>query len=409
MAELALTPSLMDSVESHKEEHLALLEALVAIPSHASTPGGTDRVARKLIPILEDLAFTFEVIPQDPIDDALAWTEPILIPGQHQEDLGSTYRATRASPSEQRVLLLGDLDTSYPEEAHRDFPIWTEGDRFYGPGIADMKGGLVVMVAALRALSDLSLEMPVIELVLSADEQAGSLGSSRIIREVASDCAWTLCVECARRGGKLMDARGHIGFGDLTATGVEAHAGSSYDQGVNATDFLARVIPPLNALSRPDDGILVTVTILEAGRRRSVIPDRAWAVLDIRTPSLADWDQTVADIHATVDEYGEGKVAARAYAHRPGVLRSTRSGQLLDLIRGRGEEIDVKIEAFSSAAAGSTAFAAESGSVVMDGMGPIGGGLMTREEHIDIGSIAARAAILAATIADLGQLGERWV
>lgn len=397
------TALLLEAVSDRMNDHLDLLERLVAIPSHASTPGGTDEVASEIVPILESLGFGIDTHIQTPLPDGLRWVETIMIPGQRQEDLGQTYAATREGESGTRVLLLGDLDTSYPKPAHEAFPARREGSRFYGPGIADMKGGLVVLVAALRALADSNTNQPGVEIVLAADEQAGSLGSRRIIEESAARCEWTLCVECGRRGGKLMAARGHIGIGDLTASGVEAHAGSAYEEGVNATDLLARVIPAVNDLSRPDDGILVTVTILEAGRRRSVIPDKAWAVLDIRTPSPPDWDQTVAAIRETVASHGEGRVEARTYAHRPGVPWSSNTDRLLELIKRQGLAIGVELSAFASAANGSVAFAGLTESVIMDGLGPVGGGLMTHDEHIEVPSIPERAAILAATIDVLGR------
>lgn len=396
---------LEEKIEVRMDDYLDLLERLVSIPSHASIPNGTEEVARLLLPRLAALGFDLSSVGQAPLPPESAWIEQIMIPGQRQEDLGPTHRGTREGDTGARVLLLGDLDTAYPRDRHEAFPIRREDTLFFGPGVADMKGGLVVLLAALDALADTAIATPSIEIVLAADEQAGSLGSRHVIKDTAKRCRWAMCVECARQGGRLMAARGHIGIGDLTATGVEAHAGSAYSDGVNATDYLARVIPPVNALTRSDDGILVTVTLLEAGRRRSVIPDRAWAVLDIRTPSFADWEETVRQIDGVVEEHGEGRVRARTYAHRPGVLWSADTDALLELIRECGAPLGTQIEAFSSAAAGSTAFAAEAGSIVMDGMGPLGGGLMTHDEHIDTSSIPPRAAILAATLASVGNGG----
>lgn len=397
------TQDLFDAARSRWAEHLDLLHRLVDIPSHATTPGGTDEVAAEITPLLVELGYAIETVDQAPLPEAMRWVERILIPGQHQEDLGQTYLAVKDNESSTRIQLLGDLDTAYPDTAHRAFPIRVEGDRFYGPGVADMKGGLVVLIGALRALADTGSPHPTLEIVLSADEQAGSLGSRHVIEESASRCKWTLCVECARRGGQLMAARGHIGFGDLTAVGIEAHAGSAYEEGINATDYLARVIPPVNDISRPDEGILVTVTILEAGRRRSVIPDRAWAVLDIRTPSAEDWNQTVSEIEATVADEGEGRVTVRTFAHRPGVQWSADTNQVLDVIRKIGAGLGVEVSAFSSSAAGSSAFSAVAGATVMDGMGPVGGGLMTTDEHVELSSLPQRSAMLASTIIGLGR------
>lgn len=396
-----LTGELLEFARTDLASTLEVLDEMMVIPSHATTPGGTDRVASVIVPLLEELEFTCDVFEQVDLPEDLTWVEHIMMPGQSQRDLGATYRLKRRG-GRRRVLLLGDLDTAFPEEAHRAFPIRREGSLYFGPGVADMRGGLVVMLSALRAISSVEIVSPAIDVVLSADEQAGSLGSRHVIEDAASGCDWALCVECARRGGKLMAGRGHIGVGDLIASGVESHAGSAHEDGVNAIDHLARVIPPLNALSDHDSGSLVTVTMVEAGRRRSVIPGLARAILDIRAPSSDAWDLLVTSIEEVVAIHGEGRVAARTYSHRPGVVRTGETGALLGLIQRRASEIGVAIEAFDSAAAGSSAFAAAAGSIVMDGMGPVGGGLMTTGEHIDIDSIPERAAILAATILSLG-------
>lgn len=394
-------PAVLSVVNSRLKEHLGLIQTLTAIPSHVSDVGGTDRVAQELAPILEDLGFAVQRIPQAPLAEGMEWVAEIMTPGQRQEDLGATYCAAKPGSGATRVLLLGDLDTAFPKSSFAAFPARSEGSLLYGPGIADMKGGLGLMIAALRALDDLGVEMPPVSVVLSGDEQAGSLGSRHVIAELAAGSQYTLCLECSREGGKLMAARGHIGIGDLTAAGRAAHAGSAYATGVNAVEFLARVIPAVNALSRPDDGVLVSVTMIRGGRRRSLIPDSAWAVLDIRTPDALTWEATIGDLQTIVARYGQGRVTARAFNHRPAVEWSSSTDSLLDRIRSIGASLGLDLEAFRSPAAGSSAFAADGGSVVMDGMGPSGGDLMTSGEFIDIRDFAERAAVLAGTILKL--------
>ena len=110
------------------------------------------------------------------------------------------------------------------------------------------------MVAALQALAELGLDRPEIALVLAGDEQAGSLGSRRAIEQIGVDARWCLCVECARRGGKLMGPRGHIGVGSVVVSGSEAHTGSSPGGGVDALNALARLILAFDNLSNPTEG-----------------------------------------------------------------------------------------------------------------------------------------------------------
>lgn len=387
-------------VQGQQGRLLALLEHLVGIQSHTANPAGVAAAADVIIAELEPLGFRFESHrpPALPSDDV--WLQDVFSPGIPYEHLGSTYVGTAVGSRPGRLLLLGDLDTAFPEESAETASFRIEGNRAFGPGIADMKGGLVVLVAALQGLQQTGVDLPEVTLVLSGDEQAGSLGSGRIIGEVGHGADWSLCVECARRGGKLMAGRGHIGIGRLDVSGVEAHTGSERDFGIDALEALAHLVIEMKALSRPEDGTLVTVTIAEAGRRRSVVPARARATVDIRTASPRNWVDVIERLHAVaarVEEQTGASVGVQTYDHRRGVLWNDRTDALLSLAASIGSELEIDVDAFVSSAAGSSAFA-DPASSILDGLGPIGGGLMTTHEHIEIDSIAPRAALLAGLI-----------
>ncbi len=383
-----------------------LLEQLVITESHAAHPAGVAAVAATLATELTPVGFSLEATPQRPVTPSLRWLEELFSPGIPYTDLGATYSGFAAGAEPGRLLLLGDLDTAFPVGALADTPFRIEAGRAYGPGIADMKGGLVVLVAALQALHALGIERPDIALVLAGDEQAGSLGSRPVIEEAAAGADWCLCVECARRGGKLMAARGHIGVGSLRITGLEAHTGSARDTGVNALEVLARLILAFNALSDPESGTLVTVTIARAGRRRSIVPASAEAVVDIRTRALLKWEETTGrmrEIAADVAGGSRAEIEFHMHSHRPGVVWDEETDRMLSLARHIGTELDVEIDAFASAAAGSSAFRRPT-TTTLDGLGPLGGGLMTADEHIEIDSIVPRAALLAELIHRLPEL-----
>jgi glutamate carboxypeptidase len=385
-----------------------LLELLVVTESHAAHPAGVAAVAETLAAELAPVGFSLEATPQSPVPASLHWLEGIFSPGIPYTDLGATYSGVAAGTGG-RLLLLGDLDTAFPVGALADAPFRIESGRAYGPGIADMKGGLVVLVAALQALHALGIERPEIALVLAGDEQAGSLGSRPIIEAAARNADWCLCVECARRGGKLMAARGHIGVGSLRITGAEAHTGSARDKGVNALEALARLVLAFNALSDPGAGTLVTVTIARAGRRRSIVPASAEAVVDIRTRAIEDWERTTTrmrELVAHVAADSRAEIELLMHSHRPGVVWDEQTDRMLALTRQIGSELDMDIEAFASAAAGSSSFRQPT-VTTLDGLGPVGAGLMTADEHIEIDSIVPRAALLAELIHRLPRLTDR--
>ncbi len=380
--------------------YLKLLEKLVTTESHAAHPEGVAAVADTLATELAPLGLEFDYTHQSAIPDTRHWLEELLSPDVAYTELGGTYAATVAGTEPGRLLLLGDLDTAFPVGTLTRVPFRIEGNRAYGPGIADMKGGLVVLVAALQVLHHLEMPIPTIALVLSGDEQAGSLGSREVIERAAIGADWCLCVECARRGGQLMAARGHIGVGRLTVTGVEAHTGSARSDGVNALEALAHLVLSFNELTDLEAGTLVTVTIAEAGRRRSIVPAHASATVDIRTRAPDRWEAVTATMLRLARRVGEetgAEIELNMHNHRPGILWDAGTDQLLALAREVGRELSIPVEAFQSAAAGSSAFREQS-TATLDGLGPLGSDLMTVHENIEVDSLMPRATLLAGII-----------
>ncbi|MCQ3804260.1 MAG: M20/M25/M40 family metallo-hydrolase [bacterium] len=381
---------------------VAMLEQLVLTESHAAQPAGVAEAASLVIEQLSSLGFSFTEIPQSPLPQALHWLEDLMSPGVPYSNLGATYSGFRRGERPGRLLLVGDLDTAFPPGSPTGgFRI--EGAKAFGPGVADMKGGLVVMVAALGALCHLGAGLPDIAVVLSGDEQAGSLGSRPTVERAGMGADWCLGLECARQGGKLMSGRGHIGVGRLTVRGRESHTGSAHAQGRNALDGLARLIVGFNRLTNEEQGTYITVTMAQAGRRRSVTPAHASAVVDIRTRGPDYWDAVVRRMHSLVPNVEEDcgvTVELLTHNHRPGVQPNERTEILLSIAEKVGEDLSIKIDAFESAAAGSVSFRSPS-TATLDGLGPVGGDLMTRNEHVQVDSLVSRAALLAGIISQL--------
>jgi glutamate carboxypeptidase len=197
-----------------------------------------------------------------------------------------------------------------------------------------------------------------------------------------------------------MRSRAHIGIGLLSATGLEAHAGTARDQGVNAISLLARALVALDGpgVTTPDG--TVTPTILHAGRRRSVVPGSAEAVLDVRARDATAWEALAARIGdaARIDD----RVSVELFSHRPGLPATDRTSWILGLVEEAGRDVGLRIESVDSMAAGSSAFVDSATVPVLDGMGPAGGALMTPDEYIEVESLPIRAALLARTIQLLG-------
>ena len=380
----------------------AMLEELVSTGSHAAQPAGVAEVARRVIGRLAPLGFSFTEIPQRPIPESLRWLEELLSPGVAYRKLGASFSGFRGGEKPGLLLLVGDLDTAFPPDVPTP-GFRVEDGKAFGPGVADMKGGLVVMVAAVEALHHLGAGLPDIAVVLSGDEQAGSLGSRPTIERAGAGADWCLGLECARRGGKLMSGRGHIGVGRLTVKGRESHTGSAHAQGRNALDALARLVFGFNRLTNEEEGTYITVTMARAGRRRSVTPAHASAVVDIRTRGPRFWEAVTQRMNSQARAVARDsgvEVELLTHNHRPGVRPDRSAERLLSMARSVGAELSMKIQAFESPAAGSVSFRSPS-TATLDGLGPVGGDLMTRNEHIEVDSLVPRAALLAGIISRL--------
>ena len=390
-------------LDSRRPHLLAMLERLVNNESHAAQPEGVAEVASQVIGRLKPLGFSFTEVPQVPVPESLRWVEEIMSPGVPYDSLASTYRGFRGGERPGRLLLVGDLDTAFPPGSPTGGGFRIEGGKAFGPGIADMKGGLVVLTAALEAVGHLGIDLPDIVIVLSGDEQAGSLGSRPTVEQAGAGADWCLGLECARQGGKLMSGRGHIGVGRLTVTGQESHTGSAHARGRNALEALAQLVLRFNRLTHVDLGTFVTVTMARAGRRRSVTPAHASAVVDIRTRGLEFWNEVVGRMQTqarSVEEEWAVGVELLTYSHRPGVSPDQGTERLLSIADQVGEELSIPIDAFESPAAGSVSFRSPS-TATLDGLGPVGGDLMTRDEYIVIDSLVSRSALLAGMISRL--------
>jgi glutamate carboxypeptidase len=195
-------------------------------------------------------------------------------------------------------LLLGHCDTVWPMHTVKTMPVQDDGDTLSGPGVFDMKGGLVQMISALKALHMLELPMPANPVVLvNSDEETGSRDSSRLIRRIARRAARAFVLEPAfGQSGKLKTARKAVGNFTLTVMGRAAHAGLNPEAGASAILELSHQIQRLFALNDPARGITVNVGTIDSGIRPNVVASEVCASIDVRVRTVADGAEVEAAI-----------------------------------------------------------------------------------------------------------------
>lgn len=372
-----------------------LLAGLVGTESHASQLDGVNAVGARVVSCLAEAGFAAARRGLRVEEEMPDWLKVVMLPDGGSYAVADCWLADRPGHGAP-ILLLGDLDTAFPPGTTARFGYRRCGELAYGPGIADMKGGLVVLALAARLLAETGLAAPPMRVVLSPDEQAGSLASRRVVREQSAGCAFCLTFECARDGGHLMDSRAAVGLAQVRVQGLEAHAGTSRDKGRSAVAGFARLVGPIEGLSATGCGRLVTITLLQAGWRRSVVPGECSFVIDLRAKNQACWDRTQAEltrlIHGLCAEAGL-TATVQLSQHRPAVAPDRSAEPLKALAQYAGRLLGLEFGFRSSWAAGSSAFA--NTVPVLDGMGPPGGDLMTESEHIELGGLNERAALSA--------------
>ena len=292
-------------------------------------------------------------------------------------------------------LLLGHLDTVWPLGTLEKMPVRLDDGLLYGPGVFDMKGGLVQMIFALRALAEQGMApsyRPVI--LINADEEIGSRDSRPHVERLARNAARVLVLEPAfGHAGKLKTARKGVGRFTLTVRGVASHAGLDPEAGVSAILELSHQVQRLFALNDPGRGITVNVGTIDGGLRANVIAPEAVARIEARVVDSEDAAWVEEQIRS-LEAVAEG-VSLRVDGGfgRPPLERTPRNRALWQLARNAAAELGIEIdEALVGGASDgnvTSAFAP-----TLDGLGAVGDGAHAEHEHVVVARMPERAALV---------------
>ena len=310
------------------------------------------------------------------------------------------------SRGEAPIALVGHLDTVFPPGTFEGFK--RDGDLARGPGVLDMKGGLVVVAWALKALAAAGAltSLPGLRVVIVADEEVGSPEGQAIIRESIEGARGALVFEAGRKGDLVITRRKGTGAMTILAQGRAAHAGNAHKEGVNAVWALSKVIDRVQGLTDYARGVTVNVGKISGGTSKNTVPDRAEALVDLRFESRADGEALIASIEAA---------AAECAALVPGA-RIELKGGIARLPLERTDASVELMEAYGACARASGLGAGEAGLIgggsdastsgamgiaSIDGLGPRGVGFHTLDEQIEIRTLLQKAQALARFLASL--------
>ncbi|OJV58622.1 MAG: hypothetical protein BGO38_14490 [Cellulomonas sp. 73-145] len=362
------------------------LERLVAYARHETPTGDRDAIDAFADTVATDavaLGATARRLPL-PHGDALLMEHP-----------GSGARADLRP-----ALLLGHLDTVHPVGSLAGaVPLHTAGELLHGPGVHDMKGGLVVVLAAWAALAAVGAPARAVRLLLTPDEEIGSPSSGNLVTAQAGQVAYALGLEPPHRDGALKTSRRGSTRWRLQVTGRAAHAALDPESGVNAIDELVDQLLVLRAVAAEHPDVLVNVGTVDGGGRTNVVPDAAEAEVGLRFVDAAT-ETVVLDRLAALRPVRDGAVVApRVVSRRPAWGPSTATERLLEAVAEAGRTVGQDVVGRPAAGAADTNLSGAAGIPSLDGFAPVGGGAHAAHEHVLIASVAQRAALLAAVLA----------
>jgi glutamate carboxypeptidase len=297
------------------------------------------------------------------------------------------------------ILLLGHLDTVWPLSTLGTMP-WRKRDgRLYGPGVLDMKSGVAMALAAIRALTQLGVSRP-ITLLLNSDEEVGSPASRPITERLALASQAVLVLEPAQ-GLACKTARKGVGGYRIEVTGIASHSGVDFASGHSAILELARLLQTIASFTDLRRGLTVNPGIISGGTRSNVIAEHAFAEVDVRIAHASDAVRVDRLFHSLRCADPHCKLTVTGGLNRPPMERKPGTVALYKQARCLAAELGFQLDEAATGGASDGNFTAALGVPTLDGLGAVGEGAHAAHESILIDHLVPRTALLAALLANL--------
>ncbi|HTJ33501.1 MAG TPA: M20 family metallopeptidase [Dactylosporangium sp.] len=297
-----------------------------------------------------------------------------------------------------RVVLIGHYDTVWPRGTIARWPFSVDGDRATGPGVVDMKGGLVVLFHALAALDDLDG----VAVVINADEEIGSPTSTALIEDTARGAAGALVLE-GSSAGRLKVARKGIAHYSVRVAGLASHAGNAPHRGINAGVELSHQILRIAALGDAERGTSVTPTDSSAGTTSNTVPAAGRVSVDVRSFDPAELRRVDAALYALAPVLPGAAVRVEAGPARP-AMPEAASAELFALAQRLSQDLTGRAIDGEAVGGGSDGnLTAGVGVRTLDGLGAVGGNAHAEGEWIELSSLPERAALVSSLAGAIGR------
>ena len=361
-----------------RDRMVALLRRLTEAESPSVVPDSQQGLRELLVEAFDDVGYVSRRVPGQS-SGGMLYARPA--------------RRARGRPSQ---LLLGHYDTVWPLGTLADMPFEVDGDVVRGPGVYDMKGGIVQGLLALETIRHFGVEPTVTPVAFfNSDEEIGSRDSRRHIEALARRVDRVFVLEPSLGpGGKLKTTRKGIGRFTVRVTGEAAHAGLDPGKGASAILELSHVIQSLFALNDLDRGITVNVGNIDGGLRPNVVAPESTAIADVRVATLADAEAVASSILGLEPVVPGTELRIEGGFGRPALEPTPANRALWDQAQKLGADLGLELEE-AQAGGGSDGNTTSRYTATLDGLGAVGDGAHARHEHLRIGATLERAALLA--------------
>ena len=389
-------------VADQEDDMVTLLERLTNINTGTLNKAGVAEVIGLLNTELLQLGFDSRTLAGDVIE------MPSCPGSEYTIDVADHLLATKSGEGK-RMLMIGHVDTVFPV----DSPFQTfsrDGDTAYGPGVSDMKGGLVVMLYALKALNHFGeLEDKAISILLNSDEEIGSLSSRKYVEQQAALHDFGLVYESSGNN-RLTRARKGLGQARFVVNGRASHAGGAHQQGRSAIKELAYKIVQIENMTDYESGVTVNVGVINGGEARNTIAPCAEAFVDLRYPepqqgldAVKRWEEIFGSVYSYPVDSGELSTNSWTSLHRPPKIPTEESDALLNKTIAIGRLLGQEFTVTDSGGGTDGSLTQAVGLPTLDSLGSDGTGAHSKREQGRISSLVERAQLSVVLIGRLAK------
>jgi glutamate carboxypeptidase len=370
--------TILQFAENQLEWTVDTIRALVHLESPTTDKRAVDRCGDELSRRLSEIGARVQRLPRETAGDHLL------------AEFGC---------GESQVLILGHFDTVWPAGQLSRMPCRIEDGRLYGPGVFDMKAGIVLGMLAARALYETG-QAPAARLVMlwTTDEEMGSETSRAALEDEARRSKAVLVLEPSLPGGAVKTSRKGCGEFELHVKGVAAHAGIDPRAGASAVHELAAQIVALQDLPAIADGVSMNVGVISGGTRGNVVAEEARALIDVRAPTLAAAAAIEQRMRALGPSTPRTSVQVSGGISRPPLERTPAVVRLYEYARSVATDLGRELGEGGTGGGSDGNFTAAIGVPTLDGLGAVGDGAHAQHEHVQIDALSWRAALIAGLI-----------